>query len=197
MSCLQATGSKGLFSGILGLENKKGPGKPLLEPCQALKIQDSTSSASSRSSLWRQMNQQGKKRVQTAQASPPLCPGFILEDEELAGFGKPQGKGFLREIQLFVRKSQTWAMGAAGTVKQQGVSAWPECPQPQKTRKSHQNKSIATANGLLPGREGRREAGDPSASGRSQQENQHRPREREDLSGFEPEEISPVFLAFP
>lgn len=47
------------------------------------------------------------------------------------------------------------------------------------------------------GREGRREAGDPSASGRSQQEKQHRPREREDLSGFEPEEISPVFLAFP
>lgn len=39
------------------------------------------------------MNQQGNKRVRPAQASPPLCHGFIPQDQELAGFGKPQGKG--------------------------------------------------------------------------------------------------------
>lgn len=36
----------------------------------------------------------GNKRVQPVQASPPLCHGFIPEDEELAGFGRPRGKEF-------------------------------------------------------------------------------------------------------
>lgn len=71
-------------------------------------------------------NEPTGEQESSALASPPLCHGFIPEDEELAGFGKDS----LREIQLLVRKSHTWALGAAGFVQQQ----WPGWPQPRENQ---------------------------------------------------------------